>query len=287
MKPMWIALVSLGITSAVFAQERKPMPVGGADRVVLEKMVMATKAAVESRVTPGAPYSADAINESTQTLADGNRIVQKSTTRIYRDGEGRTRREIAAEKKGTPAEVFINDPVTGTRYLLETLNRVAVKSQGSEQELEMIKKKLAVESEIKVQKMKQKTPAGGPAVQAEGEAPVMKKREPETESLGQQMIEGVLCEGKRTSITIPAGAIGNERPIVSVSERWYSPELGVVVMSKHSDPRLGTTTYRLTNLVRSDPDPALFTVPADYTVKEDPGHTLILRRRMEKGAPAP
>jgi hypothetical protein len=109
---------------------------------------------------------------------------------------------------------------------------------------------------------------------------------PKTEDLGTQVMEGVRVQGTRTTATIPAGAIGNERPIVSVSERWYSPDLGVVVMSKHSDPRLGTTTYKLTNVRAQRSDAALFQVPADYAVKEDPGHTLILRRR-EGGAEKP
>jgi hypothetical protein len=89
------------------------------------------------------------------------------------------------------------------------------------------------------------------------------------ESLGTQTVEGVQAEGTRITFTIPAGKIGNERPIVTVNERWYSPELQAVVMSKNSDPRSGETTYRLTNINRSEPDPALFQVPADYTIKEN------------------
>ncbi|MGH9836976.1 MAG: hypothetical protein ACREBD_00710 [Blastocatellia bacterium] len=89
------------------------------------------------------------------------------------------------------------------------------------------------------------------------------------ESLGAQTVEGVQAEGTRITFTIPAGKIGNERPIVTVNERWYSPELQAVVMSKNSDPRSGETTYRLTNINRSEPDPSLFQVPADYTIKEN------------------
>jgi hypothetical protein len=96
------------------------------------------------------------------------------------------------------------------------------------------------------------------------------KHEVRHEDLGKQTIEGVVCEGKRTVATVPAGEIGNERPIETVSERWYSPELQVVVMSKHSDPRSGEHTYRLQNIVRSEPSPTLFQVPSDYTVKEGP-----------------
>ena len=91
------------------------------------------------------------------------------------------------------------------------------------------------------------------------------------ESLGKQAIEGVDAEGTRKTVEIPAGEIGNERPIETVFERWYSPELQVVVMTKHSDPRFGETTYRLTNINRSEPARELFEVPADYTVQGPPG----------------
>ena len=91
------------------------------------------------------------------------------------------------------------------------------------------------------------------------------------ESLGKQAIEGVEAEGTRNTLEIPAGEIGNERPIEIVFERWYSPELQVVVMTKHSDPRFGETTYRLTNINRSEPAGELFQVPADYTVQSPPG----------------
>ena len=91
------------------------------------------------------------------------------------------------------------------------------------------------------------------------------------EQLGKQNIEGVEAEGTRTTVTIAAGEIGNERPIEIVSERWYSPELQLVVMTRHSDPRTGETTYKLTNINRSEPAKSLFEVPSDYTVKEGPG----------------
>jgi hypothetical protein len=78
-----------------------------------------------------------------------------------------------------------------------------------------------------------------------------------------------MAEGTRLTLTIPAGKIGNERPIVTVNERWYSQELQTVVLTKNSDPRMGETTYRLTNINRGEPDPSLFQVPADYTVKEN------------------
>ncbi|HEX5874320.1 MAG TPA: hypothetical protein VFY60_06690, partial [Pyrinomonadaceae bacterium] len=87
------------------------------------------------------------------------------------------------------------------------------------------------------------------------------------EQLGKQMIEGVEAEGTRTTVTIPAGEIGNERAIEIVSERWYSPELQLVVMTRHSDPRFGETTYKLTNINRTEPAKTMFEVPSDYTIK--------------------
>ena len=89
-----------------------------------------------------------------------------------------------------------------------------------------------------------------------------------TEDLGTQTIARVSAQGTRYTRTIPAGQIGNEKPIVIVSEHWYSTDLQMVVMSKRSDPRFGETTYTLTNIQRTEPAASLFTVPADYTVTQ-------------------
>ena len=100
-----------------------------------------------------------------------------------------------------------------------------------------------------------------------------------TESLGKQVVEGVEAEGTRTTLTIPAGEMGNEQPIQIVLEKWYSPELQAIVMSRNNDPLVGETIYRLTNINRSEPARSLFEVPADYTVKEMPGNMRYIRRK--------
>jgi TonB family protein len=87
-----------------------------------------------------------------------------------------------------------------------------------------------------------------------------------TERLAKQMIEGVECDGTRAVVTMPAGAIGNERPIETVNETWYSPELQMMILSKRSDPRFGESSYRVTNIVRSEPESALFQIPSEYTI---------------------
>jgi hypothetical protein len=113
---------------------------------------------------------------------------------------------------------------------------------------------------------------GGPHVQIRrlGPGGVGANGEPafKSESLGSKIIEGLVAEGTRTTLTIPAGQIGNERPIEVVTERWYSPELQLVVMTRNSDPRMGESVYRLTKVQRSEPARHLFEVPPDYTIKE-------------------
>jgi hypothetical protein len=108
------------------------------------------------------------------------------------------------------------------------------------------------------------------------------RAKPEVEHLGTRTIEGVSAEGTRTTVTIPEGQIGNEKPIITTTERWYSPELQVTVMNKRSDPRTGTTTYKLTNINRSEPSPLMFQVPADYTLIEPAARRTIITKPEEQ-----
>jgi hypothetical protein len=104
---------------------------------------------------------------------------------------------------------------------------------------------------------------------------------PTIEHLGRQIVEGVEAEGTRSTTTIPAGQIGNELPLTIVSERWFSPELKVLILSRQTDPRFGETTYRLTNIVRAEPSPDLFEPPPEFTVVE-PGASAGTAIRMRK-----
>jgi len=206
------------------------------------------------KVVKGAPYSATAINESAQTLSNGVRITHKTTASIYRDSEGRTRREVTIDRVGPfatadePAQlIFIDDPVAGAHYVLDQRSHTA--------------RKMAAPSGdgLRRRPHPERTPERAPE-----KAPAESK----TESLGKQVIEGVEAEGVRSVITIPEGRIGNDRPIEIISERWYSPELQTVVLSKHNDPRFGETVYRLTNINRAEPPQTMFEIPADYKVGE-------------------
>jgi hypothetical protein len=267
----------------------------------------------DGKLVKGAPYSADAVTETIQTLSDGNRIVQSSSAKIYRDSAGRTRREQTFKAIGpwavsgeAPVMITINDPVAGVTYSLNSNTKTAHKmgmprlaglSEIAKDRVEL-KEKIAklkaangaeagvsVANEVVVKEGATVAyssvdrgvatgaaigaiRAGVPMAMGGGVMSWSSEAEVNQEQLGTQTVEGVAAEGGRVTFTIPAGKIGNDRPIVSFNERWYSQELQTVVLSKNSDPRMGETTYRLTNIDRSEPDPSLFQVPADYTVEE-------------------
>jgi hypothetical protein len=231
------------------------------------------------KLVKGAPFSAQATTVTDQTLADGNHIHQQNDATLYRDSQGRTRRETtlgglgpwSATEAETKPVVMINDPVAGVHYMLHPDERRAIQMPLPETAppLKAEGSKIAVEDKVFV------APVPPPGTTAGGEVHMFYHRlgdEPNSESepLGTQMIEGVKAEGKRITSTIPAGAFGNDQPIRIVTERWYSPELQMVVMSKRSDPRVGETTFRLSNINRAEPAATLFQVPADYTVEQAP-----------------
>jgi hypothetical protein len=214
------------------------------------------------KLVTGAPFSATSTSTTTQTLQDGTNINRTMQGAIYRDSQGRSRREVTftgvgplAATGGTHKMVAIFDPVAGMHYMLNPDKKVAYKTP-------MAAKAGTAD---KAQKFQQKMQARQQQEEASGALKV--------ESLGTQMINGVNAEGTRTTHTIAAGAIGNDKPIQVVSERWYSPDLQTVVQSSRTDPRFGTTTLSLTNIQKAEPAATLFAVPADYTVQAGgPGH---------------
>jgi hypothetical protein len=84
-------------------------------------------------------------------------------------------------------------------------------------------------------------------------------------------MNGTMASGTRVTRTIPAGTIGNSQAIETVRETWMADDLKVPLMTKVADPRTGTTVTELMNVNRSQPDPSLFQIPSDYTVKKGPG----------------
>lgn len=228
---------------------------------------------VHMPVVTGVPYSAEQVSEGTQTLADGTHMTQKARiNKLYRDSEGRTRTERPWFMSSANSEsddgliVEINDPVSGLRYILDSYNRVAHRfSRPESAENASAPARYAQET-----RASQQSTTSAPARQAQAPAPPQSAGpETSTESLGTQVIEGVSVDGHRYTRTFPVGSVGNDRPIVSVSESWFSPELKMTVLSKHSDPRSGEQITRMQNINRSEPDPALFRPPADYQVIDE------------------
>jgi hypothetical protein len=319
-----------GASGAGMAMQGMPLPGSPASDVTYQ--FISSEMSFDGNVVKGAPFSAEASTESTQVLADGNRITHKNTATLYRDAEGRTRREQTLGSigpwtaSGTPPQIIsINDPVAGVNYVLDANTHTARKlpslpgKAGAVAGATMGKMMImigpggmapggATES-VAVAGPGGTVAVGGPGAgpvtvpplapgagmvgAGPGPGPVFTYRQmttagmqksdpPQTESLGQQNLGGVTAQGTRTTLTIPAGQIGNELPIQVVSERWYSPDLMMVVMTKNSDPRFGTTVYQLNNIRRDAPAASLFEVPPDYTVQDAPGPGNFFQQRIVK-----
>ena len=204
-----------------------------------------------------APYSADEKTESVQTLADGTKITNVTTARIYRDSQGRTRREMTLPGPGDEKHtmITISDPVAGASFTLDPQMKIAhqMPAMGPDGRMKDLAAKVQAESEAK----------STATFIRRTLAPTGKH-----EDLGADVIEGVSATGTRDTNVIEAGAMGNDRPITITSERWMSPDLGVELKSVRNDPRFGQTTHSLTNISRTEPDASLFQVPRDYSLDE-------------------
>lgn len=210
----------------------------------------------------GAPYSADAVDERIQTLADGNRIVNKRVTRLYRDGQGRTRQDLLAAD-GRVRTIHIVDPVAGVHYVLDPRTKIATRLP-----LPRLPNQpqvtVADGGSVRVQasSIVSRTVGNDTYVEVGGEAGG------DCKTLSKKEIDGIKVEGCVKLSTIPAGRVGNEKPIELSNERWYSPELKLVLATTARDPRTGEARYRLEKMSRTEPDASLFKVPAEYKLND-------------------
>jgi hypothetical protein len=249
-----------------------------------QQKVMLEIAGAETQVIKGKPYSADTSTETVQTLADGNRIAHRTVRKFYRDSEGRTRREETFgnvdPEHPSPHEVkvFIDDPVSGTAFVVDPGSKTAEKLQRTSN-LSAVQRDDADGAQIMVKLVKDSETNGQAAPEKvffsrdhsfnpDDRMLVIsdENRNIVKEDLGTRNIEGVDCTGTRQTSTIPAGAIGNDKPISIVTETWSSEAIGAVVESISDDPRYGKTTYQLTNLQLSEPSRSLFEPPANFKV---------------------
>lgn len=222
------------------------------------------------------PFSADFINETDQSLADGNHIHRAVHGKIFRDAEGRTRQEIELPPApdGSRQDVItIQDPLAGTYIHLEPeIKSATLYANGP---LGIGTPVRAAASAGKADPQAIATPsAPSNAGTRRGSVPNVAAGNfagptTEAEQLGTKVIEGFTVTGtRRTSIT-PAGAVGNDQPIVSSFEMWFSNDLQIYLLTVIKNPKIGESTYKLVNIHAGDPDPQLFQVPADYTVKDN------------------
>jgi hypothetical protein len=291
---------------------------------------------MHGKLVKNAPYSAQEVMERQQTLADGNQIVNTTTSMSYRDSQGRVRDEHR-DRNGELTSVMISDPVANLSYVLHPKDKTATRMPGGNPDraaadaaraaaeagraradagraaadagraaaaaararIDELRKegKLPAaeqgpEREIIVKRVQRDTADNmqhvqenvriitkeltdtrmrelsslGPMLASAGDFRWTGKAT--TKDLGTRDMAGVKAQGKLRSYEIPAGEIGNAKPIVVSDESWWSPELQITLYSKHSDPRSGDNIYRVENLRRDEPSAALFTVPSDYTVKD-------------------
>lgn len=242
------------------------LPLNGSDTLAFTQVEMAGPA----DVVPGRPYSAQLTIVKHQPLVDGNTITQEQHGRVFRDAEGRIRREDETGLPGTGRhQVLITDPIEDTTVLLLPARRLAMRlvpPPGPETALALARDAGNIVD----------TAASTPVAIAATRAAVTDDfvislplpGEPVTVTLGERRVEGLRAIGTRTTLDIPAAAIGNRERIAIVTEQWYSPELEVVLSSEHRDPRVGTTSYRLHAIESGDPDPSLFQIPPDYALTD-------------------
>jgi hypothetical protein len=201
------------------------------------------------KLVTGAPYSATLTNERIEHLPDGNTIQRTVTGHVARDSQGRTYEQQTITggplaQDGPLTITFISDPVAGYTYRLNSKDKTAVKHA-----------------------IRQPQSGGHPEGRLRAHAHENSPNVTETD-LAADSSTGVTAQGKRITRTIAAGEIGNAQPIVSTSDTWYSPELQIVVKAVRNDPRMGQSTYALTNIVTKEPDASLFQVPTGYNVKD-------------------
>ncbi len=240
-----ISLVFAAALTSAAQEPAPPPPPPGPDHV---GMMHGPGEPGEGKVVTGIPLTAQIVVKHENTLADGNHILRTTETTLYRDSQGRVRREITVDV-GTPTTgavkhtiITINDPVSGSRYMLDPTDKTA---------------------------RKMPSPHGHGPHSNRPAGDMVKKtlsKSVQQDQLGTKTIDGFQATGERVTRTIAAGEIGNEKPIEVVTERWFSADLQLPLLITHTDPLIGTATTKVTSVTRGEPDASLFQVPSDYKI---------------------
>jgi hypothetical protein len=207
----------------------------------------------------GAPFCASGVTRTAKKFVGGNRVASQVTQRFCRDSQGRTRVEHEASLEG-PAAITIHDISAGVRYNLNpedrTASQFAITGWEASTTMSPVDAPLPELLPLSPSHAVQRLP-GLPLLPA--------SRKPVATALGERSIDGLKAIGSRVEEVIPAGEMGNERPIVVSSEAWFSPELGVIIRNVHQNAMGIEVNYQLENIVRTEPDRTKFTIPSGYT----------------------
>jgi hypothetical protein len=243
-----------------------------------------------------APYSGETVTENSQTLADGTHIKRPGgrQEKTWRDSQGRVRTEgpMFGPRRDADAPALIaeiSDPVAGYVYVLDNVTKVAhrIKVSPPPQRPATEAQGVAattpgitgypgsiggapniISTVLAVPGVGGGTGSGGGVVRTNPDA-ARPRPNVTIEDLGSKTIDGVLVYGTRRTVIIPEGEQGNDRPMTTTGEEWISKDLHLTILSTHYNPASGTSTTRIANLSTSEPDPALFMVPAGYTVVDE------------------
>lgn len=238
MKRFALLVASGCLAFSVLAQEPSRGPDGGTSLRV---------SGVEVLPIPGKPFSAKSSTQWIRTLEDGSTVRLRLEARIARDSQGRVYRErhhFVPENSSGPSplhEIHIYDPVDRTQMLCNGRTYRCILS------------------EYRPRTFFETAPEG----ESNGGA-----RNLTRERLGTDTIDGIFVTGTRETVTVSPGAAGNERPLVSTREFWYSDELQTNLAVTRVDPETGTQIIRLSDVSRTEPDTHLWEVPIGFTVRD-------------------
>lgn len=216
---------------------------GGARGGILESIVIPPKLK--------APFTLVLETEWVRGLPDGGSITTVNKRRIARDTEGRIYEERwflvpkDGKVKSEMTTIQISDPHMHTLFNCFMLRE--------NKECVLVPYATPPDADFRFQ-----GPPTGPLADGAGETI--------HDDLGKQLVSGVETTGMRDTVIYNAGLFGNDRKMSIEREFWYAPKLGFNLLSKRSDPRIGTQTFTVTNLILSDPDPKLFDLPEGFKI---------------------
>jgi len=375
MSPRFFSAASLPLLSCLLAApllaQAPPAPASGAPAsddslpsitvqiapppISISSAFLGVSSPLGAQPASGKPMFAEFLTEHHQSFTDGNQISRATHSSIYRDAQGRIRRESQLSVPGLPAGIAASTFITivdrkiGFGFVLDPQEMVAhryelngpapsyiarLSAQGSGNALfapapaqpagatasaQAPTPSPSSESHWRLhgfvhrahtanESQSAATPGGGQSARLNSgflpedtgvaSAPTMRIDQPllaapnpvRTENLGEQMILGFRATGTRVITTLPAGQIGNDRPIDIVSEQWFSPELEVVMRSLHRDPWAGEFTTTVIRISRGDQPATLFEIPERYKVidaAEEREHHVLDGHGTHAPGPAP